>query len=303
MTTTNNRLSKISKATKVSTLSKATLKELQTALSHPSIALYNTSDIDGDYGPKTQTAWTAFKRLKKQKDFELIGPGSIKLLLNDIAPSSKPKLSTTDLLAARVVEVCEARGYELDRRAGATNIFAIEGFSSKTLSKITDTPDRWNDSIGILTFDTSGSPKILCLYEGTTEPGAYYTRNPLNRNGAARLQLGFHKNLWSLGLHRGYEALSQVGTATLVRDLNENGKRDDKVSRETNNGINLHTTKTTGWRGAFNDFVGQWSAGCVVIKAPNNFKNFIQLLKEGLQYKSLGRRATYNFILLWQDWI
>lgn len=297
-----NRLNKISKATKVSALSSATLKELQTALSHPSIALYSASDIDGVYGPNTQKAWTAFKQLKKQKDFELIGPGSIKLLLSATATASKPKSNTTKSLAARVVEVCEARGYELDRRAGATNIFAIEGFSSKTLSKIADTPDRWNDSIGILTFDANSSPKILCLYEGTTEPGLYYTRNPLNRGGAARLQLGFHKNLWSVGLHRGYEALSQVGTATLVRDLNKNGARDDKVSRELNNGINLHTTKTTGWKGAFNDFVGQWSAGCVVIKEPNNFKNFMKILKEGLQYKS-NKRSTFNFILLWQDWV
>jgi peptidoglycan hydrolase-like protein with peptidoglycan-binding domain len=277
----------------VKALTSTELTELQTLLSHR--GLYPKNRIDGIYGPMTQGGWNTFKESIYQKSPELIGAGSIAKLLKT------PKLPSTNSLIDRAFRCCVERGYTLDQRPGAINIIGIEGVNLNGTPN-NDAPDRWNDLVGIMQFDAPNQPKWSCLYVGTTEPGRYYTLNPLNRGGAARLQLGQHKQLWAVGQHRGYEAMQQVGVATLVRDSNHNFLRDDRVTREAGNGINLHTTKTTGWRGAYNTFISTWSAGCVLIRDPNEFLSFMRLVKASTQYKS-SRAARFDFTLLWKDWL
>jgi hypothetical protein len=142
------------------------------------------------------------------------------------------------------------------------------------------------------------------LYLGTTEPGRYYTSvKLLNPNGAARLALGLHEDLWQFGAHQGYEALVQAGKARLVRDTNKNFQRDDKESLEQGNGVNLHTTKTKGWRGsASKDSIGHWSAGCNVIFDPQEFKELMALLKRSPQYK-INHGTRFDYRLLLHDWV
>jgi hypothetical protein len=282
-------------------LSKASselLTDIQKAL--VKIRLYPLHQVDGRYGPLTKAGWERFKESANQGDLHLVGPGSARLLLERI---KEPSLITQPLpnsnLANKIYNICLAREYPLDLRPGAVNIFGLEGLNTDG-SKNDDAPDRWNDSVGILSM-VEGVPKVLCIYRGTTEPGRYYTMNPMNRGGAARLQLGHHKDLWMVGQHRGYEAMQQVGAATLVRDHNRNFLRDGRVTVERNIGINLHTTRTTGWRGSYNSFVGQWSAGCVLIMVPSEFLTFMRLVKGSLQYRQ-SRAARFDFTLLWRDW-
>ena len=270
---------------RLSCADKEFLTELQQQLSI--LNYYPKNEIDGEYGPKTQEAWGKFKAKNHQAKPDFIGPGSISLLLE--ATNTKP-LPSEDL-AHKIVNYCKKQDYRLDTRPTAINIIGLEGF------KVEDVPDKWNDAVCLLTFDKNKSPLVIAAYVATTEPGAYYTINPLNKNGAARLQLCQHKNLWRFGTHRGYRALVQVGTATLVRDKNKNYKRDDKITLETGNGVNLHTTKTTGWRGSAGDSIGQWSAGCVVIKNPDSFLTLIQRLENCLQYK-LDKNTTFDFTLI-----
>jgi hypothetical protein len=277
----------------VKALTSAELKELQTLLSHR--GLYPKDRIDGLYGPLTQGGWNTFKNTIHQKSPELVGAGSLAELLKT------PKLPSSNSIVDRAFRCCVERGFILDQRPGAINIIGIEGLNLDGTAN-NDAPDRWNDLIGIMQFDALNQPKWSCLYVGTTEPGRYYTINPLNRGGAARLQLGQHRQIWTVGRHRGYEALQQVGPAILVRDANRNFYRDDRVTTEYWNGINLHTTKTTGWRGAFNSYISTWSAGCVVIRDPNQFLNFMKLVKSSTQYKT-NRAARFDFTLLWRDWL
>lgn len=269
------------------------LTELQQQLSK--LNYYPKNEIDGLFGPNTQKAWNLFKSNNHQAKLDFIGPGSISLLLKASAAAStaaSKKTAGGDLsLAAKIADYCESHNYRLDTRPNAINIIGLEGF------KLENVPDKWNDAVCLLSFDNTKSPTIIATYVATTEPGKYYTLNPLNKNGAARLQLGQHKNLWAFGKHRGYRALTQVGTATLVRDRNKNYKRDDKITQEINNGINLHTTKTTGWRGSAGDFIGQWSAGCVVIKNPDSFLTLIKRLEGSLQYKQ-NKNTTFDFTLI-----
>ena len=255
-------------------------------------------DVDGIPGPKTKKAFADFKLAHNQADPELLGAGSAQLLL-DVQKQAEPS-SKKLTLAQRVVKVCNERGYTLNQSEWAVNIIGIEGLNLDGTPN-SDAPDQWNDVVGLLTFK-QGKPSFLCLYKCTTEPGSTYTNRPLNPNGAARLQLGQHKGLWAVGLHRGYEAMQQVGRATVVRDRNKNHSRDDVVTVEAGLGINLHTTKTSGWKGTDGPTVGPWSAGCTVIKDDADFLSFMKLIKQSAQYKA-NRRATFDFTLLWKEWL
>jgi lysozyme len=215
------------------------------------------------------------------------------------------KSAKAETLAEQVAQACEKRGYPL--REDEWNLVGISGLSPKgdrTKGYAKDTtPDKWNDSIGVIAKE-DGEWEFKCLYLGTTEPGRYYSSvKLLNPNGAARLALGFHQDLWRFGLHRGYEALVQAGKARLVRDSNKNFQRDDKETLESGTGVNLHTTKTTGWRGsASKDSIEQWSAGCNVIFDPQEFKELMALLKRSPQYK-LNSHTCFDYRLLWHEWL
>lgn len=163
-------------------------------------------------------------------------------------------------------------------------VVGLEGISING-KKNDDAPDRWNDSISVWQ-----DGKMLAIYEGTTEPGRYYTAvRLLNRNGAARYDVGYHPRQWVFGLHRGKPALVQRDTARIIRDRNKNYSRDDVKTVERGNGLNLHA-------GGPGLSIGRWSAGCVVVKSPREFKKLYDLLKSSGQ-------SSFDFILLWRDWV
>lgn len=204
-------------------------------------------------------------------------------------------------LAQIIVDVCIENDISLRRGNNQLNLVAIEGFNkSGTFNE--DTPDKWNDMFYVIEF-LMGKPQLVFHAICTTEPGDYYTRNPLNHNGAARLDLGYHKNLWQLGYHRGYRALVQGdNVARLVRDRNKNHKRDEQVSYEQWNGINLHTTKTTGWKGHYSESsIGRWSAGCVVIKSFQKFQKLMKVITQSIEVIGNGNNINFDFVLLNED--
>jgi hypothetical protein len=164
------------------------------------------------------------------------------------------------------------------------NLVGLEGyFDSK------DVANQFNDAVALIILDVKLNPVNIQIYRATTEPGQYYTYNPLNPLGVARLAIDtFHPKLWGFGVHRGYAALVQQGIATIVRDVNKDGFRNDKLTKESGNGINLHTTKD----GYTSLEVGKWSAGCVVIQDPVKFREFLALVKN---YQSSG---LFGFYLL-----
>lgn len=220
-------------------------------------------------------------------------------MLSDVAL----RLDKTSI-ASQVVRCCEAKGYPLSKRSGDVNIVAIEGMDPDGTFNL-DRPDQWNDTVGILSFDGENNPRFDILCKATTEPGRHHTTvELLNSRGAARLDTGYHKGLWNIGKHRGYEALAQNGNlARLVRDGNRNYRRDDKTTYEAGVGINLHTTKSKSWRGsALASSIGSWSAGCVVIYSPSEFLKLMKLVKESRQYRK-NRSHSFDFILLWSGWL
>lgn len=70
-------LKKIKNSSDVKQLTILQIKELQTALNNCG---FDSGFFDGILGQKTKTAWELFKKSTFQRDFDLIGPGSIQVL-------------------------------------------------------------------------------------------------------------------------------------------------------------------------------------------------------------------------------
>ena len=87
----------------------------------------------------------------------------------------------------RLKEIYSAAGAEWSE----INIFGIRNPEGQA-------DDLFNDQIGIAAGD------VVKLYQGTTDPGTWWTKNPISAagyRGAAHLCEGFHKNGWKVGIH------------------------------------------------------------------------------------------------------
>jgi hypothetical protein len=119
--------------------------------------------------------------------------------------------------------------------------------------------------------------KAFSQYQITTDPGTYYLKNPCNVNGTALLKPGQYPGVWQVGLHKGYEALVQVGDFTVIRDFNRDDKFDFNSGREeTGNsfGIDCHHA------GEDSLTVDKWSAGCQVFARLADFNRFMEICRK-----------------------
>lgn len=177
------------------------------------------------------------------------------------------RLNELKPLGQRAIAYCKAKGYDIED----FNIIYFEGLTAETTQLNNDALDFWNDTRAVI--NSEGDVFLFC--EATTEPGRYYTINPLNKNGAARIAIGEHKNCWCFGDHKGQDALVQCGPIKVFRDLNKDGFRvGDKVFTGSDYGLNQHTTD-----GGSSSSIGRWSAGCLVGRYPGSHKIFMQLCR------------------------
>jgi hypothetical protein len=123
------------------------------------------------------------------------------------------------------------------------------------------TVDEFNDVLGIAFIDEFGNKGVIEA-KGTTKPGLYWLKNVGNKNGVAILMPGQHEKCWQIGLHKGYEAMVQVGSPFKVwRDSNMDDKfdRTGAIYRDVT-GLNMHTASFK----SKTEKVGMYSAGCQV---------------------------------------
>ncbi len=66
---------------------------------------------------------------------------------------------------------------------------------------IRDLGGQWNDTFFIFWF-YHGMANLV-MWKGTTDPGAFYLKDPLNTKGTAILPEGQHRGLFSAGMHQG----------------------------------------------------------------------------------------------------
>lgn len=125
---------------------------------------------------------------------------------------------------------------------------------------------------------------------GTTEPGNYWLKNPMNVKGTFIMAPGFYKNCWTIGNHHSYEALVQVGEFEGWRDndkdgklpiVKENGVFDSNGNllpriKITNCGVNFHRALV----GIIVKTVDKFSAGCQVVQNSDIFNKFMAVFKQ-----------------------
>jgi len=125
----------------------------------------------------------------------------------------------------------------------------------------------YNDSLNYMKFDV------------TVDPGIPYLLKPLNPKGAAIVVPGQYIGVWRLDKHKGkYDALVQVGNIDVARDGNKDSILDLNYDSYDEGlfGIYCHMASSL----TIKEYVGYYSAGCVVHQDPVKYKKFIKLCKE-----------------------
>jgi lysozyme family protein len=196
-------------------------------------------------------------------------------------------------LAHLVVAALERKGYEVDRGPGELNIIYVEGMNRDGTPN-NDEANKWNDLRLLIRFE-GGQPRIVGKWAATTEPGRYWTENPLSPLGAARIAFGQYTS-WQVGMHHagkpsGHEALVQTGgLVTVCRDLNKDGVRTGDSCQTGQFGINQH------WGYDLAE-VDKASAGCLVGQSKDGHREFMALVKSDPRYQANRKHVFATAIL------
>ena len=152
------------------------------------------------------------------------------------------------------------------------NIFGIRFEENQKL-------DVFNDWLGIAT------DKEIHLAKGTTDPGIEATKE--NKQGAAHLCLGFHRDIWAIDTHAAnnpkfaHKAFCQrpeLGTKPCLiwRDKNRDGTLDDNEPIVSGYfGINMHRASIYG-----SSKIGSYSWGCQVHQHPDSLALFLGIAEK-----------------------
>ena len=139
--------------------------------------------------------------------------------------------------------------------------------------------DLFDDFIGVI-WKEDGKETYL-ISKATTDPGAYWMRHPINKNGTAILKPGQYLGAYKLGKHRGkYEALVQRKEVSVFRDKNRDTLHDFEGTEQTGVfGINIH--RSNPYRASY--YVDKWSAGCQVFASPFEYDAFMNVVKRSIE--------------------
>jgi hypothetical protein len=244
---------------------------------------------DGKFGPVSNWALGEFADRKGLSMGAGLTPQLAAALL-DTAHQVLPPVAASGAWFDRVIAYMRAKEYWICRHPGAQNIIYLEGANPDgTLND--DKPNRFNDLRVVFTLNESGVP-IIQTWEGTTEPGTYWTNNPMSTLGAARIAFSQYKS-WIVGTHHAgkpsaHEALVQVEPLLVYRDLNRDFERTGDQTELGLFAINQH------WGyDAPKDDLGQTSAGCLVGRTRAGHVQFMTRLKADPRYRA---NHAYRFM-------
>ncbi|MEH1983205.1 peptidoglycan-binding domain-containing protein [Nostoc sp.] len=253
---------------------------------------------DGKFGPVSVIALKKFQELTKTEESGFLGAITAKKLIETkLDDLPKPPLKLGNDIASRIVKYLQSKGYQVFTNPKEYNIVYIEGINGDwTLNN--DAPNEFNDRRIVIEV-VNGVPKIVDHWEATTEPGKYYTDNPMNPKGAARIQFGQYK-AWAVGTHgtaEPHEALVQVGDITVSRDLNKDYKRTgDKLDTGDNFQVNQHY----GFDFPRSD-IRRASAGCLVGRTREGHREFMAIIKQDRRYVANGKYTFYTSVIPGDD--
>jgi hypothetical protein len=188
-------------------------------------------------------------------------------------------------LAGRIVSAMIAKGHWVARHPDCLNIVYVEGMNADGTPN-GNVPNEFNDRRMVIRIGAGGVPKIEGSWEGTTEPGRYWTEHPMNSRGAARIAFGQFKS-WRVGDYHGNESLLQAAPITVYRDLAQDYKREGAPD-VGDFGIHQHW----GYDLPKND-LDRSSAGCLVGRMKVGHQEFMALVKTDARYKA---NPNYKFV-------
>ena len=207
-------------------------------------------------------------------------------IMNELSKKVALPYGPKDDLAGRIVRAAERRGYWIARHQDCYNIFYIEGMNDDGTAN-NNRPNEFNDRRVVIQV-VRGVPKIVGMWQATTEPSRYWTIRPMNSKGAARIAFGQWK-CWVVGTHnQSHEALVQVAPLTVWRDKNKDYSRLGDEQDTGLFGINQHW----GYDLPASD-LGNSSAGCLVGRMKAGHREFMALIKKDARYKAT---KSYRFM-------
>jgi peptidoglycan hydrolase-like protein with peptidoglycan-binding domain len=259
---------------------------------------------DGRFGPISTAALLEFQSLLGRSNSDIqaeqgsLGWVTAKALietsLQDINALRPPiDLSGNDL-ATKVIKYMQQENYRVSTGDKRFNIVYIEGMSGDGELN-DDRPNEFNDCRMVIEIPSaSRRPRVVNSWQATTEPGYYYTNNPISayarRMGAARIAFGQYK-AWQVGTHGNaepHEALIQCANVSVYRDRNRDMMRTgDFLDTGSGFGINQHY----GYDYPRNN-IGMASAGCLVGRMRQGHREFMSIVKSDARYQS---NSSYIF--------
>ena len=245
---------------------------------------------DGDFGPVSQLVLQLYANQVGIPLDERLNADLAESLLQHSEDTFMPLTLGNDF-ASRIIKYMQLRSFWFARLPDFLTIVYVEG-TDENGKPNADEFNKFNDRRIVLSID-KGKPKILLNVLGTTEPGKFFTDNPENAGGAARIAFGQYKS-WRVGIHKAgkptaHEALVQVANLTVYRDLNKDGKRTgDKLDVGSGFGINQHSGHN-----ADTNNIGKASAGCLVGRSTDEHKLFMKLVKIDPRFKKASNGYRY----------
>ncbi|WP_341525125.1 peptidoglycan-binding domain-containing protein [Nostoc sp. UHCC 0302] len=252
---------------------------------------------DDKFGPISTAALKKFQELKKTGESEFLGAVTAKELI-ETKPEDlpKPPLKLGNDIASKIVKYMQAKNYQIFTSPREYNIVYLEGVN-ENWSLNSDTPNQFNDRRIVIEV-VEGVPKIVNHWQATTEPGKYYTYNPMNPGGAARIKFGQYKS-WAVGYHGNaerHEALVQVAPITVHRDFNKDFQRTgDKLDTGLFQ-VNQHW----GYDAPAND-IKNASAGCLVGRRREGHREFMAIIKQDRRYLANNDYVFYTTVIPGDD--
>ncbi|MBC7893704.1 MAG: peptidoglycan-binding protein, partial [Sphingobacteriaceae bacterium] len=222
---------------------------------------------------------------------ETIGVALAQSLLQHSEDTFLPLTLGVDF-ASRIIRYMQLKNFWFARLPDFLTIVYVEGADANGQPNA-DAFNQFNDRRIVLKIE-NGKPKILFNVLGTTEPGKFFTDNPTNPQGAARIAFGQYKS-WQVGTHKSgtptaHEALVQAADVSVHRDLNRDGKRTgDRIFVGSGFGINQHS----GRNAPVTD-IGKASAGCLVGRTTVEHEQFMALVKTDPRYNIANK--GYRFM-------
>ena len=248
---------------------------------------------DGKFGPLSTQALMDFQRSTQCGEEGFIGKMTAKKLI-ECKELPQPDIKLGNDLASRIIKYMLAKKYKVFVGKDVYNIVYLEG-ADEDGTPNANTPNHFNDRRLVIQIGADGVPKIIGNWQGTTEPGRYYTLNPMNPKGAARLAFGQYC-AWQVGKHgtsRPHEALVQTGGAvTVCRDFNKDFRREGDKLDTGYFWINQHH----GFDYPVNDIV-KASAGCLVGRSSAEHQEFMKIIKQDRRYQANPKYIFYSTLI------